>query len=1408
MKGALLLLLTSLVQCSSLNNTICVRSLTGSVKTNSTWENVCTEVCSSINNCSFHSQSSTVIALDSGDHELLKSLQLNGKRQIKIHGHGSVSTRISCVHNAGLIFNNILYLSISDLMIVNCSTKHYSICLAQVSSAVFISGFRRVEISNITISHSSRNSMSLISECGHIVVKGSKFLYNNLGKLNVVKTGLYIEYNDCETTVRNSTNTQTLISDSIFIGNNMGNTIDTINNDITRGLFITFNGKSSQISLIITNSEFLSATGSGLSIYFLNSSYNNSVFLSSSYFANNTKSKSGNLMRSHQLLSDGGGGGVRILFDNYSSDNMVIIEDTNFVANTGNFGGGALILYMGSSHGNTVGVIFSNFSYNGVHGNPPEGGGGLSVLLMNSSYENKISINECHFIGNIAVQGAGMHLQLRDSTCCNNLSIENSVFTRNKSPGSDGMRKSHGGGIDAGFYFFDDHAPLNNSIYISQCYFYYNKAYFGGGTSIYSSYAFRKNINNNFHITNCSWRNNFANFGAAIDLSSKHLVYDYPPQGISPIPEFTNCTFIKNEVVNDMKKAGGSLQRSLGKGAFISTAMSARFLGTIIFDHCTGSAIHITSGYLLFGKKSIVTFNHNNGSIGGAISLVGRSSIIVQDHSRFSFIKNSALLNGGAISYFTTNRHSFGSFQNCFIEYIGEINDIHKRHIEFLFDGNSAPNGGNSIYATTIEHCLNTYFNCTNNPLNVFNCIANFTFLNGSDDLPCHQLATAGKNFKVKNNDSFPLSVVPGKKFQLPILMVDEFGNEVQARYQLALDNNINSFIPTAYSVLLKTNITKLYGNPGDSVEMTVFHKDGLQESELIFNVTFQSCPPGYVISKVNDQISCNTCICVCSKRYYVGIRCNYNTFTTQLRRGYWIGYDGKEVPTETNLVTGYCPEGYCSQRSKLYYSLPPVASRERLNQIVCAEGRTGILCGRCQSNYSASYHGAIIKCLHNEQCSYGPVLYILFELLPITVMFVIIIFFDVPFTSGAANGFLLFSQVIDTLQVQANRFIWFPAPTYALNTASIRFIYKVFTLQFFTANDIKGLEPLSFCLWKGSGALDMLAIHYVTLLYSLLLVVVTVKIINTFNIRKYCCKCCFKIRRKRTVRGSITHGLTTFILLCYSRYAQVSLMILIPGAIMDKNGKVIRQVVFYDGDVNFFSPTHMIYAIPALIICVMLILLPLILMVYPAYYKVFSVLGISESKCIGILCKVVSIEKLKPILDSFQGCFKDRFRFFAGLYFFYRLFAAITFAYTSNLTVFYMVVEVQLILMLTVHAFVQPYKKRWHNAIDAILLADLAIINTLTGFNFSSSFSRNNSRDLIISTTVQALLIWFPAVYMIVYILWYILIKMCGIGSKFKCKCQLQSIVFICRKYCEKNKTSDDCSAVELQSFYNTYED
>ncbi len=143
------------------------------------------------------------------------------------------------------------------------------------------------------------------------------------------------------------------------------------------------------------------------------------------------------------------------------------------------------------------------------------------------------------------------------------------------------------------------------------------------------------------------------------------------------------------------------------------------------------------------------------------------------------------------------------------------------------------------------------------------------------------------------------------------------------------------------------------------------------------------------------------------------------------------------------------------------------------------------------------------------------------------------------------------------------------------------------------------------------------------------------------------------------------------------------------------------------------------------------------------------SVPGWEESKGIKVISRKLRIISLKPLLDSFQGSFKDNLRFFAGLYFLYRWIGLFLAATYSNYGLFYTVVEISLVIILALHAICQPYIERILNVIDTLLFADLAIINALS---FANYYISQSSGDLsiikaIYMASIQLVLIYLPIV-------------------------------------------------------------
>ena len=166
------------------------------------------------------------------------------------------------------------------------------------------------------------------------------------------------------------------------------------------------------------------------------------------------------------------------------------------------------------------------------------------------------------------------------------------------------------------------------------------------------------------------------------------------------------------------------------------------------------------------------------------------------------------------------------------------------------------------------------------------------------------------------------------------------------------------------------------------------------------------------------------------------------------------------------------------------------------LNRALCGETRTGIICGRCQENYTVHFHspGFLCKPIEAGGCKVGWLLYILSELVPVTMVFIAVLVFNINFTSGAISSFILFGQLLNTLDVYTSGLITFPETVQEnirVWTHVYQAIYGFINLDYFS------FESISFCLLKDASALDMLAFKYVTILYTLLMIVVVILFMN-----------------------------------------------------------------------------------------------------------------------------------------------------------------------------------------------------------------------------------------------------------------------------------------------------------------------
>ena len=190
---------------------------------------------------------------------------------------------------------------------------------------------------------------------------------------------------------------------------------------------------------------------------------------------------------------------------------------------------------------------------------------------------------------------------------------------------------------------------------------------------------------------------------------------------------------------------------------------------------------------------------------------------------------------------------------------------------------------------------------------------------------------------------------------------------------------------------------------------------------------------------------------------------------------------------------------------------------------------------------------------------------------------------------------------------------------------------------------------------------------------------------------------------------------------------------------------KDTKRVVFYAGEIDYFSYNHLPYAIPALLVLTCIVIpFPLLLLFDPFLLKLEGFL-VQHRLLKTVLPWTCFRNKFKPLFDSFQGCFRDDARCFAGMFFIYRAAIYVTFITVQNVNYLYMYLELVLILMLTIQATVQPFQDKWHNALCCGAFFILLFINTLTLHTYSLVKNEGDKKEILVMQWVQTFLAFAP---------------------------------------------------------------
>ena len=184
-----------------------------------------------------------------------------------------------------------------------------------------------------------------------------------------------------------------------------------------------------------------------------------------------------------------------------------------------------------------------------------------------------------------------------------------------------------------------------------------------------------------------------------------------------------------------------------------------------------------------------------------------------------------------------------------------------------------------------------------------------------------------------------------------------------------------------------------------------------------------------------------------------------------------------------------------------------------------------------------------------------------------------------------------------------------------------------------------------------------------------------------------------------RRVQSSPLRALCILMLLSFWSLSDISLNILTPVVIQGQSGTT-GLFVSIQPDVEYFSLAHIPVAIPALLV--------MIVVIGPL---VFILLGSP------LLSKVANLSRIKPFLDEFQSCYKDKFRWYSAVYFIVWIALIISLVYSDVFAY-----QTILVVLLLTHIVIQPYSSMTLNIIDTFLLTDVNILVVLINY-YPASF-------------------------------------------------------------------------------------
>ena len=689
----------------------------------------------------------------------------------------------------------------------------------------------------------------------------------------------------------------------------------------------------------------------------------------------------------------------------------------------------------------------------------------------------------------------------------------------------------------------------------------------------------------------------------------------------------------------------------------ISSNFTGNYGSTLYFSNCSVEL------------KGYSSFSNNTAQSGSAIYLAHDSQAMIAINSTIEFTNNIAFLFGGAI-------------------YVDlPFNCLHKgvtftklpNNSQVVFINNTAGISGSSLYFSIPELCNTIRDSSDSNSIVYIPYQFKYAPLSGST-IPeistspyavslCSSewinISNSNKCF-VKNRNML------GQSIYLNATPFDHYNNISESvQFLMKCINCNNNYRLSGNKILAYNGVSEfkiftvnadndISTNRNTTINMTSINSHGYKQFSAVISVELSPCYSGYTFDIDSQQCKCydqDQDIIQCQQGY-IGIK-----------YGYWFG-----TVTSKTRTSSLCPIFYCefNEQAEIkdgYFNLP----KEQNDQ--CSSHRAGMACGECTPGYTLAYDSP--DCINKNKCSAGitslvVILTILYWIAIVVIVFGLM-YLKFNLSLGYVYGILFYYSVVDIL-LGSNLYI--SVGVFQLTT--ILSSFSKLTPQFLG----------KLCFVEGLSGIDQQFIHYI---HALAVFILTIAIVIaarwSMNIASIVSRCIIRV-------------ICLLLLLAYTSLASTSLQMLRPLYYHD----IDDAYVYLSPSVKYFTDRHVAYGIVACVCGLFIVIsFPVLLLLQP------------------FLRSKVNFIKIKPLLDQFQGCYKDQYHWFAAYYLICRLIIiGIAFASNFNNALYYL--QTVNIIIVMIHVWIQPYRSDTLNMLDGLILLIMILIINLSSYAFIRS--------------------------------------------------------------------------------------